>query len=99
MLWPHGTRSLHHSSKEGELLFRAPFLQLLLGENRPHFDQIFDVLLLQLGLEFNDLGVFSVDGFHVDGGGSEKFSELQTFREELGSKKLSLPEVSLLDQF
>jgi len=71
------TGSVHHSSKEGKLLFRTPNLQLLLSQKISYLDQVFHRLLFQFGLEFIDRKIFRPDRLCLYRRVREGFSEFQ----------------------
>ena len=75
----HWTRALHHSSKEGNSCSGHQIFKLFLGKKVSHLNQVFDGLLFQFGLEFNDFGIFGTDGLYAHGWIGEEFSEFQTF--------------------
>src|SRR4030042_3968204 len=95
---PHGAVTVHHSLKKMKLLLRAPVFELFVCEQAPDLHQVFNGLLLQFGLSFNPLEMFGPDGFCFDGGIGEKFTDFESFGDELSPEELCLPEVGLLKE-
>jgi hypothetical protein len=86
----------HHPLKKGELLLRAPGLELLVRKEATDLDQVFNGLLLHFGLGFRHFEIFGPDGFHPYGGIGEEFPEFEPFGNELSPEELGLLEIGLL---
>jgi hypothetical protein len=81
-----------------KLLLRAPGFELFVCEQAPNLHQVLNGLLLQFGLSFNQLEMFGPDRFCFDGGISEKFTDFESFGDELSPEELCLLEIDLLKE-